>query len=273
MVINGKEIAEKIYKSINVVGKELTIVLATNDFASIKYATLKKKKGEELGVKISIIDLPEDRNIVIKTITDLNKSPTNGIIVQLPLYKSLSDSTTEILEYILPQKDVDGLTKASLSNTFFYTPKKIIPATVKAIIRILEEIALSQKVELNTFLKFKNTLIINNSNLIGKPLANVLSQYNSTVLVANKYTPNIKELLKIADITVSATGKGALFMAKDIKNGSIVIDVTSVFENGKSHGDFVYNDSLIGKTEYLTPVPGGVGPVTIASLFENLSLL
>ncbi len=273
MKINGKEIAKKIYQSINVKGKKLTIILATKDTSSVKYSYLKKQKGEEIGAIVNILEIREDKNELIEKISDLNHSDTTGIIIQLPLHLSLLSYTEEILETISPKKDVDGLTSYSLANTFNYSSNKIIPATVKAVIKILEEIVLIEQVEMNSFLKSKNVLIINNSNLIGKPLANILSQYDSTVILANKYTPNIKELLKVADIIVSATGKGSLFRAEDIKNNSVVIDVTSVIESDKLLGDFVHNDLLIEKTKYLTPVPGGVGPVTIASLFENLSLL
>lgn len=273
MIIDGKKIAEQILGKIDLHGAKLSIVLCSNDLASKKYIEMKKKKGMELGVEMEIIEVENSKSKLIETIDSLNSSNTNGILVQLPLYSELQSNTQEILEKISPIKDVDGLTLSSLKNAFNFSNSAIVPATVKGVITVLEFIANEEKTLLKDLLLSKNIVIINNSNLIGKPLGNILSSFNSTVTLLNKYSKNINEIIKGGDIVISASGQGNLITAEMIKEDIILIDITSQYSSGRIIGDVVVTEELLQKVKYITPVPGGIGPITIATLFDNLRIL
>lgn len=270
MVIDGKNISLQIYKDIqskHLSNLKLAIILANDDESSKKYTDLKKSYGEKLGisVEIFIFDKNSTKDKIINLIAQLNADDSfNGIVVQLPLFKHLEDDTFEILNNIDYRKDADGLTTTSLASAFNYNENSIMPAAVEAVL-----IALSQAKDPND-LNGQSILIINNSNLVGNPLAIVLSRFNATVTIANEFTKNLKDLTLNSDIIVSATGVTNIIEAKDIKMGAILIDVTSVSLNGMVLGDFVYDQDLINKCSAYTKVPGGIGPITVASLFKNL---
>lgn len=270
MVIDGKNISLQIYKDIqskHLSNLKLAIILANDDESSKKYTDLKKSYGEKLGISVEIFrfDKNSTKNKIINLIAQLNADDCfNGIVVQLPLFKHLEDDTFEILNNIDYRKDADGLTRTSLASAFNYNENSIMPAAVEAVL-----IALSQAKDPND-LNGQSILIINNSNLVGNPLAIVLSRFNATVTIANEFTKNLKDLTLNSDIIVSATGVTNIIEAKDIKMGAILIDVTSVSLNGMVLGDFVYDQDLINKCSAYTKVPGGIGPITVASLFKNL---
>ncbi len=270
MAIDGKNISLQIYKDIqskHLSNLKLAIILANDDESSKKYTDLKKSYGEKLGISVEIFrfDKNSTKDKIINLISQLNADDSfNGIVVQLPLFKHLEDDTFEILNNIDYRKDADGLTTTSLASAFNYNENSIMPAAVEAVL-----IALSQAKDPND-LNGQSILIINNSNLVGNPLAIVLSRFNATVTIANEFTKNLKDLTLNSDIIVSATGVTNIIEAKDIKMGAILIDVTSVSLNGMVLGDFVYDQDLINKCSAYTKVPGGIGPITVASLFKNL---
>lgn len=243
----------------------LAIIDATNDQASKKYISLKISKALELGIKTQLTQISGTSTIeeVLAKIELLNRDKSvNGIMVQLPLYPDLSPYKHRILNSVNPIKDVDGLSAINFGLYSQDVMNGILPATVDACLEII-------KTEFTGNLEESNILIINNSDLIGKPLANVLSTLNATVTVANKYTLNLKDLISNADIVVSATGQGELFSGNDVKEGSIIIDVTSIVKDGKVIGDFIPDSNSQKEFKY-TPVPGGIGPLTVACLFRNL---
>lgn len=270
MIIDGKALAQKIYLEISNKATnplKLAIILANNDESSKKYTELKKAAGEKIGINVDIYKFDEKitKEDLILKISELNNDiSVNGIVVQLPLFSHLNDFTTEILDTLSPKKDADGLTSTSLATAFNFSENSIMPAAVEAIM-----ISLSEVEDLKN-LKGKNILIINNSNLVGNPLAVALSKLNATVTIANEFTQNLNKLTLNADIIITATGVTNIIKADDIKNGAILIDVTSVNKDGKVYGDFIFDESLINKAKAYTPVPGGIGPLTVASLFKNL---
>ena len=270
MIIDGRALAQKIYEDIqskNIPNPRLAIILANDDESSKKYTELKKKAGEKIGINVDIYtyNTAVQKEEIINKIEELNwDNNCNGIVVQLPLFSHLETSTSEILDTIDPQKDADGLTSFSLASSFYFNENSILPAAVEAVMISLEQVMPLKE------LIGKNVLIINNSNLVGNPLAIALSKLNATVTIAHEYTKDLKSLLSNADVIISATGVTNIISAKDIKEDSILIDITSVSKNGIVLGDFVYDEILKSKAKAYTPVPGGIGPLTVASLFKNL---
>lgn len=274
-VIDGKKLSEEIYskiRSINLsnVGK-LGIILASNDESSKRYVELKKNKGLQLGITTDIFTFNENssKEDIITKIIELNKDTTySGIMVQLPLFANLDQYEYEILSKIDLNKDVDGLSFKSLGQSFIYNDNIVISATVNAILLSIKDVY----PDLNS-LKGLDISIINNSNLIGLPLSIILSKYNATVHILNRDTKNLKDIVKLSDIVISASGETNLFTENDIKQNSVLIDVTSVKKGDTVLGDFIYTNELKNKAFAFTPVPGGVGPLTVASLFLNLVTL
>lgn len=286
-LINGKEIAEKIYNEIKteIVGfnskPKLGIILANNDEASERYVRIKSEKAKELGIEVDlrILDLSEDnlqnlKNNLEKTIQEFNlSSETNGYLIQLPLHKSIINHTDELINKISPEKDIDGLTAMNLGKTAHLDNTTFIPATVEGVLECIN-ITLEKRINWlenneENDLKNKNIVIINNSNLIGKPLSNILVSKNATVTILNKFSKNISEFTKNADILISATGQSQLLKADDFKAGAVVIDITSKKVDGKIYGDVIMSEDL-QNLSWLTPVPGGAGPLTVAYLMKNL---
>lgn len=263
-LIDGKVISQQIYSDLADKLKKLpnspklAIILASNDEASQMYIKMKSEKAKRLGIETEVFLMDnKSKDEVINQIDQINKdSSFNGILVQLPLNEALKEHTKEILNHIREDKDVDGLRDGGRK-----------PATVEAIIECL---LFTTYEPLDSYLKDKNVAIINDSDLIGKPLSIELQRYGARVNVLNKYTADIKSFTSKADIVVSATGVGQIFDHTFVKENCTVIDVTSIKKNDKVVGDFVVDDLLNAKVSFITPVPGGVGPLTIACLLRNL---
>jgi methylenetetrahydrofolate dehydrogenase (NADP+) / methenyltetrahydrofolate cyclohydrolase len=273
-LIDGKLIAEEICKDISSKLKtldrkpKLSIILASNDSASLMYDQMKIKRATELGIDAELIRFDEgcDSDLVIAKIAELNSdSNVDGIMVQLPLFSHLVKDQTTILNSIDSRKDIDGLTSETLGKVMQGTDT-IYPATVDA---ILECIKFAVSNRLNA-LEGQNVVIINNSTLIGKPLASLLSGYMATITIANEYTTNLKELCLKSEMIITATGQTDLIDESFIKENAIIIDVTSVKVDDKIKGDVIVSEGLKAKVGFLTPVPGGVGPLTVACLLRNL---
>ena len=274
MILDGKALAEKIENKtaerIQQNNKKpcLAVIQVGDNPASNSYVRSKEKACERCGIASSIHKLPEDttsqdlRALISQLNVDKN---INGILVQLPLPKHIDER--EIIETILPTKDVDGfhsLNVGRLTSGLAATA----PCTPLGIMRLLKEV---YKDDLSGLL----AVVIGRSNIVGKPVANLLLKNNATVVVCHSHTSNLSELTKLADIIIVATGKPNTLTGDMIKEGATVIDVgiNRIPDNTKKSGyrligdcDF---DSLKDKVSAITPVPGGVGPMTVAMLMAN----
>lgn len=267
-LIDGKKHAAdwlEEYKD-EIVGSKLVIVIAGNNPASLQYVTMKKRKGEELGVKVVVEHFPETAQVqeIVRTIQEYNEdSETTGIMVQLPLPLQLESYHREILDSISASKDVDCLTTHRIGRILTDT-QPLLPATVAGVQRLLkqEEIDVQGKI----------VTILGASLIVGTPLALYLQAKNATVTVCNKYTPDTAIFTSKADIVISAVGRPHLIQEKDIKPNAIVIDIGISSQNGKTVGDVEFS-SVSQVAAKITPVPGGVGPMTVAALFANLAQL
>jgi len=240
----------------------LATVLVGDDPASATYVKNKHNACEKIGIKTKDYRLPIDttQNELGKIIDDLNNDKeVHGILVQLPLPKQLNEFKT--ISRISPIKDVDGLTPQNVG--LLAMGKSIFrPCTPSGIM----EMFYYYKIDLEG----KNTVMINRSNLVGKPLYHLLLQNNATVITCHSKTKNLNEYCKNADIIITAVGNRAKFMLTSdmIKKDAVVIDVAISRYEGKLVGDANYDD-IIQKASWVTPVPGGVGPMTVAMLLKN----
>lgn len=267
-IINGKEIAENILNNIKKevenfdVKPTLAVIIVGNDPASKVYVKNKIKKSEFLGFNSILKELPEDiqKEELLDVIKNLNNDKNvNGILLQLPLPNGLDEK--DFLDEISPIKDVDGFTTYNSGKLFKGEKPYSIACTPKGIIKLLET--------KNINLEGKVAVVVGRSNIVGKPVANLLLQKNATVIQAHSKTKNLPEILKLADIIISATGKEEFIKGDMVKEGAIIIDVgITRNKNGKLTGDVDF-ESVYNKVSYITPVPGGVGPMTIATLMEN----
>ncbi len=267
-IINGKEIAENILNNIKKevenfdVKPTLAVIIVGCDPASKVYVKNKIKKSEFLGFNSILKELPEDiqKEELLDVIKNLNNDKNvNGILLQLPLPKGLDEK--DFLDEISPIKDVDGFTTYNSGKLFKGEKPYSIACTPKGIIKLLET--------KNINLEGKVAVVVGRSNIVGKPVANLLLQKNATVIQAHSKTKNLPEILKLADIIISATGKEEFIKGDMVKKGAIIIDVgITRNKNGKLTGDVDF-ESVYNKVSYITPVPGGVGPMTIATLMEN----
>lgn len=267
-IINGKEIAENILNNIKKevenfdVKPTLAVIIVGCDPASKVYVKNKIKKSEFLGFNSILKELPEDiqKEELLDVIKNLNNDKNvNGILLQLPLPNGLDEK--DFLDEISPIKDVDGFTTYNSGKLFKGEKPYSIACTPKGIIKLLET--------KNINLEGKVAVVVGRSNIVGKPVANLLLQKNATVIQVHSKTKNLPEILKLADIIISATGKEEFIKGDMVKEGAIIIDVgITRNKNGKLTGDVDF-ESVYNKVSYITPVPGGVGPMTIATLMEN----
>lgn len=270
VIIDGKATAAKIRASVKndcdkifaVHGKrpKLAIVLVGDNPASQIYVASKERACAEVGMESVVVRLPEnsDQNTVEKTVSELCLDETiNGVMVQLPLPKSLNEKP--VLESIPFEKDVDGLTSAN-AGRLFHGEKCLVPCTPKGVIALLKEYDIP--------LSGKNAVIIGRSNLVGKPLSVLLLNENCTVTVCHSKTANLSDFTKNADILVVAIGKDRFVKSDMVKPDAVVIDVGINRTEDGLHGDVDYQSvkEIVG---YITPVPGGVGPMTVAMLLQN----
>ena len=267
-IINGKEIAENILNNIKKevesydVKPTLAVIIVGNGPASKVYVKNKIKKSEFLGFNSILKELPENttKEELLDVIKNLNEDKNvNGILLQLPLPKGLDEK--DFLDEISPIKDVDGFTTYNSGKLFKGEKPYAVACTPKGIIKLLET--------KNINLEGKLAVVIGRSNIVGKPIAALLLQKNATVIQAHSKTKNLPEILKLADAIISATGKEEFIKGDMVKEGAVIIDVgITRNKNGKLTGDVDF-ESVNKKVSYITPVPGGVGPMTIASLMEN----
>ena len=238
----------------------LCVVQVGEDEASKVYVKQKAKLCQELGYRFIHKTLPADvdEELLVQQIDLLNlNEDVDGIIVQMPLPAHIN--ATRVLNTIDPSKDVDGLTFAN-SGRLLQGADGFVPCTPKGIIDLLNYYNIS--------IEGKTCLVIGRSVLVGKPMAHLLLDHNGTVIVAHSKTPNLKELSLQADILVSCVGKKWLITEDMVKDGAIVIDVGINREDGKLYGDVDF-EAVSQKASHITPVPGGVGQMTVYELCEN----
>ncbi|DAA82877.1 TPA: bifunctional methylenetetrahydrofolate dehydrogenase/methenyltetrahydrofolate cyclohydrolase [Candidatus Gastranaerophilales bacterium HUM_2] len=267
IILDGKMLRDKIFESLKAKLDKmqqkptLAVILVGENPASQIYVRNKKKTAEKLGINSLSIEYPSDisEEELLNKIKELNSDEkVTAILVQLPLPAHINKN--RIIDAILPQKDVDGLTPYNLGKLFSGEEPYVYPCTPKGILLLLDEY--------NIKLEGKNIVVVGRSNLVGKPVAQMLLKRNATVTMCHSHTQNLSEITKTADIIVSAVGKKVIG-EKMLKSDCVVIDV-GIFrdENGKISGDVDFEN--VSKTAaYISPVPGGVGPMTIASLMLN----
>lgn len=267
IILDGKMLRDKIFESLKAKLDKmqqkptLAVILVGENPASQIYVRNKKKTAEKLGINSLSIEYPSDisEEELLNKIKELNSDEkVTAILVQLPLPAHINKN--RIIDAILPQKDVDGLTPYNLGKLFSGEEPYVYPCTPKGILLLLDEY--------NIKLDGKNIVVVGRSNLVGKPVAQMLLKRNATVTMCHSHTKNLSEITKTADIIVSAVGKKVIG-EKMLKSDCVVIDV-GIFrdENGKISGDIDFEN--VSKTAaYISPVPGGVGPMTIASLMLN----
>lgn len=281
-LINGNEIAQEIYSEIrkkiqtNNRAPKLGIILINDDEPSIRYVGIKRRECSNLGIDVEVfqptLGITDLKDSVIEKINQWNNDDlVDGIMIQLPITQSLKSFKDQILNSISPEKDVDGLTKYNLEKLKNGENYSFISATPLGVIKILKNLSSEKGVAFKEFISNKRIAIINDSNLVGKPLFYFLSRFSKNCEMLNKRSEDIKGKTIISDIVITATGVGQIFDESFFKEGSILIDVTSKKIDGKVVGDIIVDQNLQDKVDYLTPVPGGVGPVTVASLIENLT--
>lgn len=271
-ILNGKIIAQQYRHNLKQqveqlkqqgVHPKLTVVIVGDNPASQSYVKAKHRACLENGFLSDIIQLETTitEQALIAQIHHLNEDPTvHGILIQLPLPQHIDEQL--ILNAVAPHKDVDGFNPVNVGKLVI-GESTFVPCTPLGIIQLIKETG--------TDISGKNALVIGRSNIVGKPVALLLLQENATVTIAHSRTKDLKQHLKDADIIVAAVGRKHLISGHDIKEDAIVIDVGNNFENGKMYGDVNF-DKALERASFITPVPGGVGPMTITMLLNNTLL-
>ncbi|MBC1423803.1 bifunctional methylenetetrahydrofolate dehydrogenase/methenyltetrahydrofolate cyclohydrolase FolD [Listeria seeligeri] len=269
-IIDGKKLAKEIQDNVTKEVAELAkngkkpglaVVLVGDNQASRTYVRNKQKRTEEAGMKSVLMELPEtvSEEKLLEVVEELNTDETiHGILVQLPLPKHISEE--KIIDTISYDKDVDGFHPVNVGNLFI-GKDSFVPCTPAGVIELIKSTG--------TLIEGKRAVVIGRSNIVGKPVAQLLLNENATVTIAHSRTKDLPEVAKEADILVVATGL-AKFVKKDyIKPGAVVIDVgMDRDENNKLCGDVDFDD-VVDVAGFITPVPGGVGPMTITMLLAN----
>lgn len=266
-IMDGKALSEKIYERIKTEVSKLdkkptlaVIITADNEAGKI-YVRNKKRACENTGINSITVEFDEtvsDEEFLSK-IDELNKNPeVDAIMVQLPIPRHLD--TEKILNSISPEKDADGLHYINAGKLFTGQIPNSVACTPKGIIRILDEYGIN--------VEGKHAVVIGRSNLVGKPIAQLLMQKNATVTHLHSKSKNIEFFTKNADIIVVATGKPKMLKGDMVKEGVVIIDVGISRVDGKLSGDVDF-DSVAPKASFITPVPKGVGPMTVAMLIQN----
>ncbi len=272
-LMDGKALAEEIKASIakrvaaSDVKPGVAAIMIGGSDASRKYVELKGKDCAEVGMEFQSHDLPAEtsKEEVFKLIDKLNADDNvHGVIIQLPIAKHLDKN--EVVARINSGKDIDGLhpdTVGRLWLGMYDFEKSLLPCTPKGVIRLLDKYGIDPN--------GKDVTIINRSDIVGKPLAKLLMDRNATATICHTHTKDLKKYSTTADILITAVGKRQEFLIKGnmVKEGATVIDIGISFVNGKLGGD-VDMDSVKDKVAFITPVPGGVGPMTRAMLLDNV---
>ena len=271
VIIDGKLVSQKTRENIKAQVEEfkvnngivpgLAVIVVGNNPASAVYVRNKHKATMEVGMNSYQIELPEDtrEDELLEKIAELNSDPSvNGILVQLPLPKHISEK--KVIAAISPNKDVDAFHPQNVGRIMI-GDYDLLPCTPAGIMKLIDFYGIS--------VEGKRCVVIGRSNIVGKPMAHLLLERNGTVTVCHSKTNNLYDITRDADIVVVAIGKAKFLTSEMIKPGAVVIDVgINRDENGKLVGDVDF-ESASEVASYITPVPGGVGPMTISMLLEN----
>jgi methylenetetrahydrofolate dehydrogenase (NADP+)/methenyltetrahydrofolate cyclohydrolase len=270
-ILDGKALSKKIEEKVASEAGELkkrtgrvpglAVILVGHDPASAAYVGMKKKACDRVGFYSVTHEMPSDisQEAIENTITMMNTNPNiDGILIQLPLPDQIN--TTKLLELVAPNKDVDGFHPYNVGR-LSTALEGFVPCTPLGVMELLAEY--------NIDLQGKNAVVVGASNIVGKPMAALLLNANATVTVTHIYTKNLSAHTKEADIVLVGAGVINLIKEDMIKEGAIVIDIgINKTEDGRLVGDVDY-ENVAPKCSYITPVPGGVGPMTIAMLLKN----
>ncbi len=272
-ILDGKQIAkeyrQRLKNQVNDLKEygftpKLSVILVGNNGASQSYVKSKKKAAEKIGMISEIIHLDESTSeeVVLSELNRLNNDDTvSGILVQVPLPKQVSEQ--KVLEAINPEKDVDGFHPINIGKLYI-DEQTFVPCTPLGIMEILKHADIN--------LEGKNAVVIGRSHIVGQPVSKLLLQANATVTILHSRTKNMNAHLKQADVIVSAVGQPGLVTKENVKKGAVIIDVGNTpDENGKLKGDVAY-DEVKEIASAITPVPGGVGPLTITMVLNNTLL-
>lgn len=272
-IIDGKSISNVILddlrnkiNDLKIAGKQVILadVFVGDNPASIVYVNSKIKKFDEVGIKLNLIrfknNITEDE--LISRINDLNNDKKiNGIFIEMPLPPHIDSNN--VIDKISYKKDVDGFGTISL-GALFSDKKGFYPCTAEGIVELLKKS--------NIRIAGKHCVVLGRSNIVGKPVAMLLLKENATVTICHSKTNNLEEICRTADILIAAVGKAKFIDEKYVKDGAVVIDagINKIFENGKSIvcGDVDF-EKVANYTSYITPVPGGVGPMTTTILIKH----
>lgn len=270
MIIDCNKIANKIIDEIkgnldaikqNNVQPKIVILNSNNNKETQKFIEHKKKMAKNLGIQCDVLSNFNNQNNLIDCLKKINNdSSIHGYIIQLPLKNGFK--LNEIIEYIDIKKDIDGISQLSITRNFirsnnFYN----LPCTTEAILKIIE----NQKYKLSG----KNVVIVNRGLIIGKPLIANLLEMDATLTICHSKTKNLSQFTNQADLLITAIGKANYFKKRMIKKNAFVIDAGISYINDKPFGDVDF-DQVKNQAKYLTPVPNGVGKITIAMIFKNL---
>lgn len=273
MILDGKALSQKILEEIkkevpNLTKKpHLAVILVGNDPASRIYVNNKKKTALNLGLKSTVIELPEDtaEEVLLNKIDELNKNKeVTGILVQMPLPSHIDKD--KVVCAIDPKKDVDCFTPENVGKLALGMKPYFYPVTPQGILIMLDYYGYP--------VEGKHVVVVGRSNIVGKPMVQMLLRRNATVTVCHSHTQNLDDIIKTADIIISAVGKKVV-RCKMVKYKSVLVDVgISRDANGKLTGDLNFSgfnntNEILDFVEAFSPVPGGVGPMTIASLMLN----
>ena len=267
MILDGKMVRDKILDELKLkieqenLSIKLAIILVGNNEASKIYIKNKEKACNYVGIDVEKYILSEDteEQTLLELIKKLNADINiTGIILQSPVPEYIDyDKCSNLID---AKKDVDGFTRDNIYNLYL-GKDTILPCTVKGIIKLLEYYKI--------LISGANTVIVGRGNIVGHPLSLALENMNATVTLAHSKTRNLSEVTKNADILISATGVKHLIKKDMVKAGATVIDVGVTRENGKIYGDVDF-DNVLDVVGYITPNPGGVGPMTVAMIIDNL---
>jgi len=265
-LIDGKKVAEElraqIKSEVSKLDKKLglAVIIVGENPASQIYVNLKSKMCAQVGIESHKYELKKEtpENELLKLIDKLNKDrKINGLLIQLPLPAHISQN--KVINSVLPAKDVDGFHPTNLGK-LISNEKGLMACTPKGVMRLLSYYNIS--------LEGKNVVVIGRSVIVGKPVAQMLTNENATVTICHSKTKDLKLFTLNADVIVSAVGKKNLVTADMVKVGAVVVDVGMIRDGEKLCGDVDF-ENVKKKCSYITPVPGGVGPMTIACLLEN----
>ena len=266
-ILDGKKLRDKILEQLKVKIEKfetkptLVVILVGENPASKIYVNNKKKTAEKLGINSEVINYPpnvSEKELLAKIEELNNDKSVTAILVQLPLPEHISKEN--VMNAILPEKDVDGFTPYNFGKLFSGEVPTVYPCTPKGILLLLDEYGIN--------IEGEHVVIVGRSNIVGRPLSQMILNRNATVTICHSKTKNLTDIIKTADILISAVGKN-IIEGKMLKSDCVVVDV-GIFKdaNGKTRGDVDFESSS-KVASYISPVPGGVGPMTIASLMLN----